>query len=95
MKTSIEFAQGRQARSVRAVALTCVLATAALQALAADSVKPPPLPPGASMVRIQAGMNDEEKDREARAHHNKTHFKKDLNKDDSIGNGQDNQGKKP
>ena len=94
MKKISESRQGRQARPGLAVALAWVLATAAMQAGAAGSVKAPPLPPGSSMVRIQSGMNDDEKAREVRAHHNKTHVKKDLNKDDSIGNGQDNQGKK-
>ena len=94
MNKSSQFTQGPQARPVLAVALACVLATAGLQALAAGSVKAPPLPPGSSMVRIQSGMNDDEKAREVRAHHNKTHVKKDLSKDDSIGHGHDNQGKK-
>lgn len=80
---------------VLAVALACVLATAGMQAAAA--VKPPPLPPGSSMVRIQGGLNPDEVKRHQRAHHNKTHHRKDLSRDDSQdrgkGNGNDN-GKK-
>jgi len=77
---------------VLAGALASVLATAEMKAAAA--VKPPPLPPGSSMVRIQGGLNPDEVKRHKRAHHNKTHHRKDLTRDDSEdrgrGNGNDN-----
>jgi hypothetical protein len=59
-------------------------AAACAPALAAGGIKPPPLPPGAAMVRIEAGMSKPERERQIRAHHHKGHVKKDHTRDDSL-----------
>lgn len=79
MQKRIEAAGSR--RPPLTLALGCALV--ALAPLAQAKVKPPPLPPGSSMVRVQAGLNDDEVKRQQRAHHHKGHFKKDLTRDDS------------
>jgi hypothetical protein len=66
------------------MSLGLLLAVCALQAPAQSVVKPPPLPPGSSMVKIQGGMNEQETRREVRAHHHKFHHKKDYTRDDSM-----------
>jgi hypothetical protein len=65
-------------------------------AVQAQPVKPPPLPPGSNLVRIEPGLNPDEKKRHIRAHHHKGHHKKDVTKDDSAGhdNGNGNTGAK-
>jgi len=55
----------------------------------AGTVVPPPLPPGSAMVKVEPGMNKEERQRQDRAHHHKGQFKKDLTRDDSVGKGND------
>jgi hypothetical protein len=80
------------------IGLAGVLFASAMLAQAA--VTPPPLPAGSAMVKVEPGMNKEEKSREDRAHHHKGHVKKDVSKDDSApgnngnGNGNGNGGKK-
>jgi hypothetical protein len=66
-----------------------VLAALLLPAAAAlaQPVKAPPLPPGSNLVRVEPGLNPEEKKRHVRAHHHKGHVKKDMTRDDSVGNG--------
>lgn len=67
--------------SIRAVlAAIALLATAAQ----AQTVKPPPLPPGASLVRMEPGMSEPERKRYVRAHHHKAHHGRDYTRDDSI-----------
>ena len=66
---------------VLAISLACLFASLSIQASA--QVKAPPLPPGSHMVRIQAGMNDDEVKREKRAHHHKGHHRKNIDLDDS------------
>lgn len=65
---------------------TVLLAAACGAALAAgaQTVTPPPLPPGSHLVRPEAGMSEPERKRHVRAHHHKFHHKKDLARDDSI-----------
>ena len=65
------------------LATTAALSWSAAVALA-QSVTPPPLPPGANLVRPGAGLNDDEKKRYVRAHHHKMQNKKDYTKDDSV-----------
>ncbi|HEY8357531.1 MAG TPA: hypothetical protein VIL30_08740 [Ramlibacter sp.] len=62
------------------------LAAAACLTLSAQAqtVTPPPLPPGHALVRLDPGMDDTEKKRHVRAHHHKFHHKKDFTRDDSI-----------
>lgn len=48
------------------------------------AVNPPPLPPGASMVKIEGGLDEGERKRQVRAHHHKFHHKKDYTRDDSV-----------
>lgn len=81
MKSSIESVSAGDLRLTLSAGLACVLLTAAT--LAQAKVVPPPLPPGSAMVRVEPGMNKEERMREDRAHHHKGHFKKDISKDDS------------
>ena len=50
----------------------------------AQTVTPPPLPPGSNLVRPEIGLNEEEKKRYVRAHHHKMHHKKDFTRDDSV-----------
>jgi hypothetical protein len=56
----------------------------AFAAPASAAVTPPPLPPGAAMVRLEAGMSEPERKRQIRAHHHKGHQKKDHTRDDSL-----------
>ena len=72
---------------VLAISVACLLASIGIQASA--QVKAPPLPPGSHMVRIQVGMNDDEIKREKRAHHHKGHHRKNLDHDDSVKGGKD------
>jgi hypothetical protein len=50
----------------------------------AQTVTPPPLPPGSNLVRPEPGMNEDERKRYVRAHHHKFHHKKDYTRDDSV-----------
>lgn len=68
--------------TIARIATTAALSWSAAFALA-QTVTPPPLPPGANMVRPGAGLNDDEKKRYVRAHHHKMHNKKDVTKDDT------------
>ena len=62
-----------------------LLAAAAFGGLAqAQTVTPPPLPPGSHLVRPEPGMNEDERKRYVRAHHHKMHHHKDYTRDDSI-----------
>jgi hypothetical protein len=64
---------------------TALLAAACLAGLAqAQSVTPPPLPPGSHLVRPEPGMDESERKRHVRAHHHKFHHKKDVTRDDSV-----------
>jgi hypothetical protein len=55
----------------------------------ANTVVPPPLPTGSHMVRQHAGMSPDEVDRNKRAHHHNGHHKKDVTRDDTIDDAQD------
>ena len=61
----------------------------------AQTVTPPPLPPGSNQVRVDAGLNEEERKRYVRAHHHKMHHKKDVTKDDSVADPGVQPGSKP
>jgi hypothetical protein len=50
----------------------------------AQSVTPPPLPLGSSMVKKHVGMHPEEVKRSQRAHHHSKHHKKDVSRDDTL-----------
>jgi hypothetical protein len=50
----------------------------------AQSVIPPPLPPGSNMVQKHVGMHPEEVKRSQRAHHHSHHHKKDVTRDDTL-----------
>jgi hypothetical protein len=65
---------------VLAACLAAFCAAAAAQA----QVTPPPLPPGSNLVRPDPGMNEPERKRAVRAHHNKFHHGRDYTRDDSI-----------
>lgn len=90
MQERIKFVKTGPHGSVLAISLACLLATAGMQAQA-QAVKPPPLPPGSSMVRVQGGMDENEVKREKRAHHHKGHVKKDHTRDDSVASNSGNQ----
>ena len=51
----------------------------------ASTVIPPPLPTGSTMVKQQVGLHPEEVKRSQRAHHHYKHHKKDVTRDDTIG----------
>ena len=85
MKSS-QSVQAGHVRPALGIVLASVLLAGATLSQAA-TVTPPPRPPGSAMVRVQAGMDKEEQKREDRAHHHKGQVKKDINKDDSEGNG--------
>ncbi|MDO8774581.1 MAG: hypothetical protein Q7K57_38890 [Burkholderiaceae bacterium] len=57
----------------------------------ASPVTPPPLPVGSNMVQQQAGMNQEEIKRSQRAHHHNKHHKKDVTRDDTLDQTQQDQ----
>jgi hypothetical protein len=61
-----------------------VAACGAAVASMAQTVTPPPLPPGSNLVRPEAGMAEPERKRHVRAHHHKMHNKRDYTRDDSI-----------
>jgi hypothetical protein len=50
----------------------------------AQTVTPPPLPPGSALVRPEPGMDEPERKRAIRAHHSKFHNHQDYTRDDSI-----------
>lgn len=58
--------------------LLFAIATHVVGAARAQTISPPPLPPGQEQVRIDAGMAEEERKRHVRAHHHKLHHKKDF-----------------
>lgn len=62
-----------------------LVAAASMAAVAqAQTVTPPPLPPGHALVRLDPGMDETERKRAVRAHHHKFHHKKDFTRDDSV-----------
>lgn len=65
------------------LALTAALGWSAAVAVA-QSIKPPPLPPGSNLVRPEAGLNVDERKRYVRAHHHKLHHNADYTRDDSL-----------
>jgi hypothetical protein len=67
-------------RLAAALAVACSASVALAQAV----VTPPPLPPGSNLVRPDPGMNEPERKRAIRAHHNKFHHGRDFTRDDSI-----------
>jgi hypothetical protein len=71
-------------RAVHVAFLAALLPVAAAQA---QAVKAPPLPPGSNMVRIEPGLNPDEKKRSIRAHHHKAHVAKDVTADDTANGG--------
>lgn len=61
-----------------------LFAAASLAGVAQAQVTPPPLPPGSNLVRVEPGLNEEERKRHVRAHHHKFHHGKDVTRDDSV-----------
>ena len=61
-----------------------LFAAASLAGAAQAQVTPPPLPPGSNLVRVEPGLNEEERKRHVRAHHHKFHHGKDPTRDDSV-----------
>jgi len=61
-----------------------LLAAGSLCSLAHAAVTPPPLPLGSTMARPEPGLNEPERKRYVRAHHNKMHYHRDYTKDDSV-----------
>jgi hypothetical protein len=64
--------------------LALVAAVLLASAAHAQTVKAPPLPPGSNLVRVDPGVNDDERKRHVRAHHHKFHHGKDFTRDDSV-----------
>jgi hypothetical protein len=75
-----------QSPTIVRLAAVAALAYSGLVAVA-QTVTPPPLPPGSNRVRAEPGLNEDEKKRYVRAHHHKLHHKKDVTLDDSIAAG--------
>ena len=65
-------------------AATGLLACCAGVAFAQSVVTPPPLPPGSTRVRPDAGLQEPERKRYVRAHHHKFQHKRDYTHDDSL-----------
>ena len=93
MKCSIQTVIAGHWRPAFHTALAVVMLGAATLAQA-GTVIPPPLPPGSAMVKVEPGMNKEERERQNRAHHHKGHYKKNITLDDSVGKGNDKGSKK-
>ena len=91
MKHSNQTVRAGHPRPALHAALAIVMLGAAALAQAV-TVVPPLLPPGSAMVKVEPGMDKQERKREDRAHHHKGHNKKDITRDDSEdnGNGKDN-----
>ena len=90
MKSSTDCARTGFFRPALAAGLACVILTATTLAQA-GKVTPPPLPPGSALVKVEPGMDKEERKREDRAHSGKNQGKRDYTKDDSEkGNGKGN-----
>ena len=89
MKLGIQPATAGQQRPALNAALAIVMLGAATLAQA-GTVIPPPLPPGSAMIKVEPGMDKEERKRQDRAHKHKGHFKKDITRDDSEDNGKGN-----
>ncbi|RYY94226.1 MAG: hypothetical protein EOO24_25190 [Comamonadaceae bacterium] len=64
--------------------LALAATTGAALVAQAQTVTPPPLPPGSALVRLDPGMSDAERKRHVRAHHHKFHHGKDVTRDDSV-----------
>jgi hypothetical protein len=64
------------------IATIAALAWSATTAIA-QTVTPPPLPPGHDLVKPDVGLNEDERKRYVRAHHHKMHNKKDVTRDDT------------
>jgi hypothetical protein len=82
MNNTASFSHG-----ARRLALGGALALAALLCAtqgALAQIKPPPLPPGSAMVRIESGMDSGESARQLRAHHHKFHYGKDYTRDETM-----------
>jgi len=70
--------------TTRCIRLAIVAAACLAGAVQAQKVTPPPLPLGSQMARPEPGMSEPERKRAVRAHHDKTHVKKDYTRDDSV-----------
>jgi len=53
-------------------------------AMQAMAVQAPPLPPGSTMVRVEAGLSPDEDNRQKRAHKHSELEKKDPTRDDTL-----------
>ena len=65
------------------IRLALVAAACLAGAVQAQTVKPPPLPPGSLQARPEPGMSEPERKRAVRAHHHKLHHKLDKTSDHS------------
>lgn len=59
-------------------------AACSVAAAVAQTITPPPLPPGSRLARPEAGLQEPERKRYVRAHHHKGHHRKDYTRDDSV-----------
>ncbi|NML45224.1 hypothetical protein HHL11_15830 [Ramlibacter sp. G-1-2-2] len=69
---------------VRSAACSALLVAGTAGSLAHAAVTPPPLPLGSAMARPEPGLNEPERKRYVRAHHDKLHYRRDYTKDDSV-----------
>src|SRR5437763_983650 len=66
------------------LAVCAALVLAATASLAQSAVRPPPLPIGSAQARPEPGLNEAERKRYVRAHHDKFDHHRDYTRDDSI-----------
>lgn len=71
-------------KSYRMTLFSCVLAVTAASTAYAQQGVTPPRPPASDLVQIVVGESPPEQARGRRAHHNKTHVKKDVTRDDTL-----------
>jgi hypothetical protein len=71
-------------KAYRMTLFSCVLAVTAASTAYAQQGAAPPRPPASELVQVVVGESPIEQERGKRAHHNKTHVKKDLTRDDTL-----------
>jgi hypothetical protein len=67
------------------LSIAILLAASITNINAAALVAAPALPPGSELVKIAVGESPPEKERNRRAHHGKSHIKKNKLYDDTLG----------
>jgi hypothetical protein len=66
------------------LAACALLAIGPVAGMAQSAVQPPPRPPGSLQARPEPGLNEAERKRYVRAHHDKFDHHRDYTRDDSV-----------